>query len=45
MINSTQHGSWLMLKKEPIILFSRMEKLWQEEELKGRTTKKAQEME
>ncbi len=45
MICSFQHGFWLMLKKEPIIFFSKMEKLQREEELKGRTTKKAQEME
>ncbi len=45
MICSTQHGSWLMLKREPIIFFSRMERLRREEELKGRTAKKAQEME
>jgi hypothetical protein len=45
MICSTQHVSWLMLKREPIIFFSRMERLRREEELKGRTAKKAQEME
>jgi hypothetical protein len=45
MIYSIQYGFWLMLKKEPIIFISKMERLLQKEELKGRITRKAQEME
>jgi hypothetical protein len=34
-----------MFKRKPIIFLSRMERFQQEEELKGRIIKKAQEME